>query len=564
MRKILFGLALSSAGLLAQPVVSSAVNAAGYMRAGLPNGGVAQGSFIAIFGTNIGPAVPPTGIAVSGYPIQTTFSGVSGRVGGRDLLVVYASPGQVGAIVPSDTPLGAQSLTLTFGGQTSAALSVQVIARSFGVFTLNQAGSGPVVGLKFISQTDQPPSTLLEAMNPGGTITLFGTGMGASNNPDNMTATSATIPGLSASDVEVLIGGKPAPVRFFGRSSCCSSIDQIVADIPADVTPGCYVPMIVRVRGITGNASTISIAAPGKKVCSDPGGYTEEQLIAAQANGGMRQGLLNANKISIEVPGQPTILSDGMGASFIRYDINGLVRSSGDSSQFANGACTIYNVDDAEGGSVDPVTFAELDAGPALAIRNSNGTKTLDKVQNSRGFYTKTITGLPAGLPPGTPLPTLPGFEFGPEYLTIGDHTFTGPGGADVGAFSATINWPAVFNWTNRASIVTVNRASNLTINWTGGDPQGTTQITGFSSSRIGDKTIGAGFVCLEATSRGTFTIPSAILSALPVTGLISGSPLGQLAVYGMSRIANFTASGLDFGYMLYLSGQAKGSLQYN
>jgi uncharacterized protein (TIGR03437 family) len=559
-------LALAGIPAFSQPVVSAALNAAGYMRPGLPNGGIARGSMVVIFGANIGPPVPPSGIAITGYPIQTTFNGLSGRLGGRDLLIVYASPGQSAVIIPSDAPLGTQPLTLTYGGATSAPLSVQVINRSFGLFTTNQAGSGPAAGLKFVSQGVAPiATTLFEAMNPGGVLTLFGTGFGPSNNPDNVAATNLAIPGLNASDIQVTVGGKVAPIQFFGRSPCCASIDQINIQIPPDVTLGCYVPVVVSVAGLTANSSTISIAPQGKKICSDPNGYSEDVLNRALANGGMRVGAVSAQKITLEVPGQGTSANDGMGGQFFRYDIQTLIARQGTPTEVSNGSCSVYTFGGEDVDETDPVAvrITELDAGPALSIRNSNGTKTLDKVPNSKGYYSKTIIPVPAGLPPGVPLPSLPGIEYGPEYLAIGDHVFTGPGGADVGAFTATVNWPAVFNWTNRAAVTAINRGAGQVFNWTGGDPQGTVQIYGYSATRVDGQAVGAGFYCLEAASRGTFTVPAAVLRALPVSGTLGGAPFGQIAVYGMSRTGSFTAPGVDLGITSYLAGFAK-SVGYN
>jgi uncharacterized protein (TIGR03437 family) len=546
----------------AQPVVSGALNAAGYMRPGLPNGGVARGSFVAIFGSNIGPAVPPSGIAVSGYPLQTTFGGVSARLGGRDLFIVYGSPGQVGAVIPSDAPLGTQQLTVTFGGATSAALNVQVVARSFGVFTLNQAGSGPVVGLKFISNTNQPPSTLFESMNPGGTITLFGTGLGPSNNPDNLQATNLAIPGLNASDIQVTVGGRPAPVTFFGRSSCCSAIDQINIQIPPDAPTGCYVPLIVRVSGITANVSTLSIAPSGRSICSDPNGFTEAQLSAIQSRGSLRQGSLSMVKVATEgdfLGEMMSLTSDAALASFEQYTADQLVRSSGSAGFFTltNGSCTVFSFEGDDATFEDPIEPTELDAGPTIQLQNSLGSNVLEKIQGFRGTYSKSVIVPPPGLPPGIP-------GFGPEFLTTGNHTFTGPGGADVGAFSASLNWPAAFNWTNRAAVISVNRSANLPVTWSGGDPQGQVQIFGWSGAIVNNNEVGAGFVCLESAAAGSFTVPSAILSALPASGIDDGVNLGYLSVYGQSRLGNFTAPGIDLGWMLYLAGQAKGNLRYN
>lgn len=542
-------------GLLAQvygqPVVREATNTAGYMRAGLPNGGLAQGSYIAIKGSNLGPAIPAAGIAVSGYPLTTSFSGVAAKIGTTDLIIVYASPGQVGAIVPSSTPVGTANLTVTYSGQTSAALSVQVVARAFGIFTLNQGGTGPVVALKFIDQGNQPPSTLVQAVNPGGTLTLYGTGLGRSNNPDTAQATDLSIPGLNASDVEVYIGGKRANVvRFIGRSSCCASIDQIVVDVPADTPTGCYVSLVVRVAGIPSNSTTISVAPTGN-VCSDPNGYSAADLTAAQARGSLRSGYIGLTKGSVAVPQIGNQISDNLSGYFSSYTFDQLIRSQGSDSFISVGSCRVLSFEGDSPTTADPIAPTGLDAGTALTATNANGNQTLTKVASSPGLYSKSITVSPIPLP-------IPIEGFGPEYLTTGNHTVTGPGGANVGVFSASITWPAAFVWSNRDATTAVNRASGLTVDWTGGDPQGFVSIFGYSAASLVGKNIGAAFICLENANKGTLTVPSAITGSLPASATIQGIPFGSLSVTGISMPKSFTASGIDSGYITYQSGQTK------
>lgn len=552
---ITLALTLFTGFALAQPRLTSAANAAGYMRAGLPNGGLAQGSYIAIFGAGIGPAVPSTGIAVSGYPLQTTFQGVSARIGASNLLIVYASPTQVGAIVPSNTPLGTGSLTLTYNGQTSAPLSVQVIARALGLFTLNQGGSGPVVGLKFISQAEQPPSTLTEALNPGGVVTLYGTGLGAVTVPENQTvpATSLAVPGVAAADVSVTVGGRPATVLFVGRSSCCSAIDQLVIQLAADTPTGCYVSLILRVGGVTSNSSTVSVAPAGKRVCSDPNGFSEEQLNTLAAKGSFTQGIIAMTKASLSITAAGFTInqvSDSLSASFQRFTPAQLLFSQGDDNTLTFGSCRVYTFEGETATRVDPIAPAGLDAG-TVTIQNSNGTQTLDRVASSPGLYSKTIS-------PGLPgIPGLPSAG-GPEFLTTGLHTARATGGTDVGAFTTSLTWPAAFLWSNQAAITSVNRNNALAINWSGGDPQGYVSITGFSVADVAGTKVGAGFTCLELASRGTFSVPAAILSSLPVSMSVQGAPLGQLSVFGIGRPGTFTATGLDRGAISYQSGTAK------
>ena len=56
--------------------------------------------------------------------------------------MLYTYAGQVAAILPSATPIGTGTLTLTYQG-ASTTFDIQVVAASFGMFALNQDGSGP-------------------------------------------------------------------------------------------------------------------------------------------------------------------------------------------------------------------------------------------------------------------------------------------------------------------------------------------------------------------------------------------------------------------------------------
>src|SRR4029079_2918629 len=111
-----------------------------------------------VFGTNLGTA---SDLSAVQFPL-TTSQGLLGTsiqvaVGSTTVnaIMVYTTPTQVAAILPSNTPTGEGRLTLTFHGQSSST-NVSVVRNSFGIFTVNQAGSGPSIAQNVISGTDQP------------------------------------------------------------------------------------------------------------------------------------------------------------------------------------------------------------------------------------------------------------------------------------------------------------------------------------------------------------------------------------------------------------------------
>src|SRR5437588_827392 len=136
-------LALTSVSLLhAQgqaPVITanSVVNAASRIPPGLPNYGLAQGSMFVLLGQGLASGTPPN--TVAGSPLPLTLAGASMQIaiaGAKvDVPMVYAAVDQLAGIVPSTTPTGDGTLTVTFNGRTSAPASITIVPRAFGIFT---------------------------------------------------------------------------------------------------------------------------------------------------------------------------------------------------------------------------------------------------------------------------------------------------------------------------------------------------------------------------------------------------------------------------------------------
>jgi uncharacterized protein (TIGR03437 family) len=540
---LLSGAMLLAGIAMAQPAVTSAVNAASYAPPALPNGGLARGSMFIIFGQRLGPA---TLNIISSFPLPETLDGtsVSVTVSGTTVAayLIYTSAGQVAAILPSRTPTGNGTLTLTYNGQTSAPLQIRVVTSSFGTFAVNQAGSGPGIVQNVNSEADRPINALNRPARPGQTLILWGTGLG----PVTADERAAAVPGdLPSIPVEVFVGGRPATITYRGRSGCCAGIDQIVLTAPTGVE-GCYVPVVVKTGDVVSNFTTISLGSGA--TCTDVTGLTGNDIQQAQTSGVYRTGAISLVRIatSLSVLGQTIDSKTDIGsASFVRYDLNRLLASQSGQGfgAVSLGACTVYTAQgSATTGAVDPVRPDILNAGPAINITGPKGPKEL--LRGNEGFYSTAlggggfnIPGAPAGLP---------------DYLDPGSYTITGPGGPDVGAFSVMLNVPQPLTWTNMASVSTIARSQGQLITWSGGDPAGFTTISG---TAIGAGNVVGGFACLERTSVGQFTIPSYVLLNLPPS---SGPVGGTLVLAGSSALARFTATGLDAGFVFASSGTGK------
>jgi hypothetical protein len=189
-----------------------------------------------------------------------------------------------------------------------------------------------------------------------------------------------------------------------------------------------------------------------------------------------------------------------------------------------------------------------LDGGPFINLNGPNGTKQIPQM---KGVYFQQVGGGIA-IPTPIPIPGLPGVL--PPYLDPGTYTVdNGSGGADVGAFTATLNVPSPgFAWTNADANLTIDRSAGVDIQWTGGDPANNVQIQGTVST----SSISASFTC-SVPNNGEFMVTSDVTSLLPASAAGAPAATSSLTVSNLS-LTNFSASGLDLGIFSYESGATR------
>jgi uncharacterized protein (TIGR03437 family) len=527
-------LALLALPLAAQP--TAVVNVASFANPNLPNGNIAQGSMFTVFGTNIGPAALAT---VSAFPLPTQLGGTSMKVtsGGVtvDCIMIFSIAAQVGAVLPSSTPVGDGMLTLTFNGQAGAPIPIKVVAHSFGTFGINQAGSGPGVLTNAINPLSV--NTIFNSALAGEMWDIWGTGLGAVQGEE----AAGALPGDLPYSTQVLVGSTPAQVVYRGRSGCCVGIDQVRFVVPAGIT-GCFVPITVIVEGVASNFTTMAISETAG-ACSDPStGITGAVLSQAQTRGSLRIGSVDGSRtrLSFNVPaglvGQSfTTVTDSVGASFEEFTLAQVERYSGLVNANTVGACTVYQFRESDGTELeDPIAGRALNAGTlTLSGPEPGGPRAIPR--DTDGFYYELLTSgfsLLRALVSSKKPPTKDQFGSTPYYLT-GVHTVTGAGGPDVGAFTTTFDVGPPLTWTNPTT--SISRASPFTVQWSGGSGDRVV-IFGFSAFDFEDDAgSGAAFWCSANRAAGSFTIPQAILGSLPPSATVEGLPSGAFAVGSQS-----------------------------
>ncbi len=488
-RKVTFPLALVAAvasitlpAAAAPKIASLGVrNGGSYALPGLPNSAIAQGSLFIVFGQNLGPAKI---VQVSSYPLPTT-AGLAGTsiqvtINGRSVsaIMLYTLATQIAAVLPSTTPVGTGTLTVTYQGETSDPAPITVVASSFGIFSVNQSGNGPGVLQNVNSQTDRPLNSVTQSAQPGQVVILWGTGLGPVTGDETTGPLPGDIPNLN---VHVWVGGKDAAIQYRGRSGCCTGDDQIVFVVPPGVE-GCFVPVYVQIGSVTSNFVSMSIGNGGSP-CSDPG-LSADLLQVANKNGGLRLGQLYVSRAGGEFAGGAAPFEVGsLDAPFFKFPLallgSGAVKA---------GFCTVNQQTSIP---LSP-NIIGLDAGK-ISVSSPGGQYDLFLLV--KGDYILNFD--PA-------LPTAKANVSG--TLKAGTYTFTGSGGADVGPFAASIDFPGSFQWDHTAN-ASVDRTQPLPITWTGGNAGGIVTISGVSFAAndpvVGP--IGAVFSCAADATSGSF-----------------------------------------------------------
>ncbi len=499
------------------------INAGGIFNATGYQTKLAPGVVFVAFGANLGPAglVPATG---PDYP--STLSGTSitfTPVGGGTPIparLVYTYASQIAGILPSSIAPGNYAVTVTYNALTSAPQNVTVVARSFGIAAANSAGTGTAQATianinSGLSLTRFTAGSLsfggntwtLSPAHPGDTIVLWGTGGGADAANDSGGSSGDQ---TAAGNFMVTAGTRQITPLYAGASFGYPGLFQVNFTLPTDIAPDCFNTINVTAGGEVSNSVVIPIAAAGQTSCVDPS--TPASVLAKLDSGAN----INFGAFAIaKVTSQATTQETASGSVFRFTPSEWTILNSGP----VFGACRIYDrifpQNGKDPGSPDALLNAGIRlslAGPNLAAGSGLGT-------------TSTVLGpaYVASLNVGT--------------LATGSYTLTGPGGTDVGPFTATTVFPGSFSATNVASITSINRSQPLTLTWTGTGIDQVSIILATSLTAAGQQHLTT-LQCTVPSAPGTYTIPAAALAKLLPT-----TTTGNITITGINTTGKFTAN---------------------
>ena len=516
-------------GVNSGPNITLVENNYGEIPPGFSNSGIAPGALFFIVGTGL--ATPGTVAVLQnsvGATLPATLNGSSVQVtvGGKTVTPAfyYAQPTALGLVMPSGTPTGSAQVTVTVGGQTSAAYTIQVVANAMGFDAYYGTGNGLGVA------TNAATGALYNYSNaipPGTTVVLWGSGLGADPKPSRDT-TYLGVTSIAADSINALthiyVGGVDGGAPGYQGASGYPGLNQVNFTIPTSAPTGCNVSLVgVNAAGVPTNSITLPIGTGG---CVDPA----SNISGSQLAGASALTTVNAGALAI---GQSTAPAASGGTTVTQYAVANF--------QSLTGAATGANA-------------SQVSIGGCIVKQNPPAATSTASIGLDAGAI--TVAGPTGSALPLTAIAGIPGESYvqlasGSIPAGGGTFTFKASGGANIGPFSATLSFPgSQFVWTNQSAAATVTRASGLTViwNWTPNSVGSYAHISGISTSTATGNA-SASFSCNASLFAGQFTVPGYILAALPAgTGTVT-------VEIDAENGAGIAASGLNYGTTLAFIG---------
>jgi uncharacterized protein (TIGR03437 family) len=234
-----------------QPVLSP--NGISSVASYAPQAALAPGSLINIYGHGL----TGSNAQFSKFPLPMELAGTQVLIQGKALPLISVSDSRIIAQVPYDVTVDADAQLIVQRGWTQSAPETLVVAPAQpAVFTVNQQGSGQAVAM--VGNT----ANLADATHPvkaGDALVIYCAGLGAVSAPV-ATGTAAPAAPLSQTGMPtVTVGHKSAHVLFSGLTPGFAGLYQVNVTVPADVTPGDEVPVVIGIAGQTSPVVTISV-----------------------------------------------------------------------------------------------------------------------------------------------------------------------------------------------------------------------------------------------------------------------------------------------------------------
>jgi uncharacterized protein (TIGR03437 family) len=241
--------------------IACVVNAASYQAgnfSAFPQGTVAPGEVVSLFGNALGPGQPVVPVVARGSAYPTMLLDTQVLFDGVPAPLLYVSANQINAVAPYGIKGPTTQMTVQRGGISDGPRTLPVAPAVPAILTVNSAGFGQAAALN-------EDGTYNSVSNPaahGSIVVFYAVGAGAMNPP---VADGAVSPGalpLPAPQLPVTVqirGAETDPIYAGAAPGYVSGLLQVNVRVPATIAFGNSVPLTLLVGG-QASQSNVTIA----------------------------------------------------------------------------------------------------------------------------------------------------------------------------------------------------------------------------------------------------------------------------------------------------------------
>lgn len=231
--------------------VSCVLNAASFAAGNFafyPQGTVAPGEVVSIFGAALGPDQAAVASPGPGAPYPTTLGSTQVLFDGVPAAMWYAGPNQINAVVPYAVKAPATQMTVQRNGVADGPRILPVAAAVPGIFTATGTGQGQAAVFNQDGSYNSPANPAAR----GSVIVFYAVGAGAMTPPQKdgeVQPTSLPLP-APAGTVSVQIRGADAQVVYAGAApGYIAGLLQVNVVVPDAAQFGDSVPLLLTIGG---------------------------------------------------------------------------------------------------------------------------------------------------------------------------------------------------------------------------------------------------------------------------------------------------------------------------
>jgi uncharacterized protein (TIGR03437 family) len=217
-----------------------------------PQSGVAPGSVVSIFGSNLASGV----VTGPGSPLPQTLSGTVVQVGNRILPLFFVSPAQINAELPADLALGPQTLTVSAQGQPNVNASFTAVRDAPGLFEQAVNGQSFAVAV----HADGSAVTAGSPAGRGELLTVYGTGFGPTDPVRPLGfAVPQTPPFVLLDAASVLVGDAVIPAENAFAEPGSVAVDVVQFRLGDGAPSATNAPLRVSINGQQSNTVLLPV-----------------------------------------------------------------------------------------------------------------------------------------------------------------------------------------------------------------------------------------------------------------------------------------------------------------